>query len=682
MPLWLQGALNLSLTALASALAILAILTAIWASNGFETMSLTPLVRMTGHFWLLIHGVPLNLSQVFGAGAPEATLTLIPLGLSVIPLLLCFGAGRRLARASYEGEFFVPVLSGSIAYGIFSSALYALSADSSSPLAILGAAFIPQVIVWLGVVLGGFYESRSLARMVGVDTAEQISHMSQYSRWAGSYVWAVVRAAFVACLALVVTGSLVLGIAITTHWAQIVTVYQELNAGPVGDSALSVLQLGFIPNMVIYAMSWSTGAGFFFGTGTHVGLESTVMGSVPMLPITAAIPASLGPWGYTGLLASVGAGVCAGIWFLREGEDHLEEWLWVKTRMRFISYPVAALGTGLLVGALSAVVMAALGWAASGSLGLGHFTQIGVGPADFALGAFVTLGAGTALGNMLARVVIHDESRSLPRFAREPELSSDAEVNRAAKTQEKSAEESADASQQSEGSVRAKRSLRGLKLSRRASDTEEVTASEISSEIAETETSAEIVAEEPVEESAPAPRRRRDPLLSMSRIFAPARTRTESDANISVEESEEIMSVSSVDESLLEPVSEQDSAEIQALNEQLHSEYSAESMGADSIGAESADTESADNSAGEIVAPAHTESDIEDASEGALEPEEHASENSDSEHQEESEAPAEDSEDSSNTSDTRQEPEEYPVITRRRRRPVGTLPRDLKWPTF
>ena len=662
MPLWLQGALNLSLTALASALAILAILTAIWATNGFETMSLAPLVRMTGHFWLLIHGVPLNLSQVFGAGAPEATLTLIPLGLSLIPLLLCFGAGRRLARASYEGEFFVPVLSGSIAYGIFSSALYALSADSSSPLAILGAAFIPQVIVWLGVVLGGFYESRSLARMVGVDTAEQISRMSQYSRWAGSYVWAVVRAAFVACLTLVATGSLVLGVAIATHWAQIVTVYQELNAGPVGDSALSVLQLGFIPNMVIYAMSWSTGAGFFFGTGTHVGLESTVMGSVPMLPITAAIPASLGPWGYTGLLASVGAGVCAGIWFLREGEDHLEEWLWVKTRMRFISYPVAALGTGLLVGVLSAAVMAALGWAASGSLGLGHFTQIGVDPAEFALGAFVTLGGGTALGNMLARVVIHDESRSLPRFAREPELRSAAEVD------ENNAENNTGLEQEGQSPTRAKRRLTALKLSRRASASKE-SAAENSAEESVSAQSVDSVAEENVEESTPAPRRRRDPLLSMSRIFAPARTRAESEENTSDNEPEEIMSVSSVDESLLEPVIEQNSEEIRALNEQLRSEYSTEPVDTDLA-------DSMEDSTLEIGAETDTGS--EEKSESADTPED--TQKAEEDIPEES---SDDSEDSSeDSSNNEQESDKPPVITRRRRRPVGTLPRDLKWPTF
>ena len=62
----------------------------------------------------------------------------------------------------------------------------------------VGAVLIPQIVVLVGLIWGGYYESRSLARMVGVNTAEQISQMSQYSRWASSYVWSIVRASMVA----------------------------------------------------------------------------------------------------------------------------------------------------------------------------------------------------------------------------------------------------------------------------------------------------------------------------------------------------------------------------------------------------------------------------------------------------------------------------------------------------
>ena len=191
----------------------------------------------------------------------------------------------------------------------------------------MNAALVPLGIVVVGLMWGGYREARSLSRMVGVDTAEQISQMSQYSRWAGSYAWAVVRAAVVAAVAFVGLGALLLALGILGGWSQVVATYQELHAGPVGDTAVTLLQLGFLPNLVIYAMAWSTGAGFAFGAGNSIGLTSSNAGSLPMLPILGAVPESLGSTGLLGLLVPVAAGAIAGWWFLREGEDHLDEWV-------------------------------------------------------------------------------------------------------------------------------------------------------------------------------------------------------------------------------------------------------------------------------------------------------------------------------------------------------------------
>ena len=102
MPLWLQGVVELIVTALFCACSVCGDVCrgrprvlATWSSPPW------PLCRRTCGFW--IHGVPLDLAAAFGASA--GTMTLVPLGLSILPLLLCYRSGRRLARASYEGEF-------------------------------------------------------------------------------------------------------------------------------------------------------------------------------------------------------------------------------------------------------------------------------------------------------------------------------------------------------------------------------------------------------------------------------------------------------------------------------------------------------------------------------------------------------------------------------------------------
>lgn len=417
MPLWLQGVVELIVTALFSALAVFAAMSAVWATKGFGDMEFSSVAAMSAHLWLLIHGVPLDLAAAFGASA--GTMTLVPLGLSILPLLLCYRSGRRLARASYEGEFLIPVLSGSVTYALISSAMYGWASPHPQPLQALNAALVPLGIVVAGLMWGGYREARSLSRMVGVDTAEQISQMSQYSRWAGSYAWAVVRAAVVAFVALIGLGAVLLGIGILAGWSQIVATYQELHAGAVGDTAVTLLQLGFLPNLVIYAIAWSTGAGFSFGAGTSVGLTSSDAGTLPMLPILGAVPESMGTFGLVGLLVPLGAGAIAGWWFLREGEDHLDEWVALKVPFRPLSALISAVVLGVVTGILTSFGALWLGWISYGSLGIGRFTEVGAEPLTFAVHTALTVGAGVTFGMLLSRALVPDSSRELPRFADE-----------------------------------------------------------------------------------------------------------------------------------------------------------------------------------------------------------------------------------------------------------------------
>ena len=417
MPLWLQGVVELILTALMSGVLVVAAMAAVWATNGFGGTEFSSVAAMSAHLWLLIHGVPLDLSAVFGASA--GTMTLVPLGLSILPLLFCYRSGRRLARASYEGEFLIPVLSGSVTYALICSAVYGWASPSPKPLQVLNAALVPLGIVVVGLMWGGYREARSLSRMVGVDTAEQISQMSQYSRWAGSYAWAVVRAAVVAAVAFVGLGALLLALGILGGWSQVVATYQELHAGPVGDTAVTLLQLGFLPNLVIYAMAWSTGAGFAFGAGTSIGLTSSNAGSLPMLPILGGVPESLGSAGLLGLLVPAAAGAIAGWWFLREGEDHLDEWVALKVPFRPLSALLSSLALGVLTGLLTSLAALWLGWISYGSMGVGRFTEVGAEPLSFAGHTALWVGLGVALGNLLSRALVPDSSRDLPRFADE-----------------------------------------------------------------------------------------------------------------------------------------------------------------------------------------------------------------------------------------------------------------------
>ncbi|WP_237187262.1 DUF6350 family protein [Rothia nasimurium] len=450
MPLWLQGSVELALVALASYLTVVLLLVAVWYTNGFNSSgTLAGAVSVAGHLWLLVHGVPLNMNipeqGVFSA--VTGTMSLVPLGLTLIPLALCYRSGRRLARASYEGQFWQPLAGGLLAYAVVGAGVSLLSTNdffSTSPVL---AALVPLWVAALGIILGGYAESRSLAAMIGVNAADWVKKFSQYSRWAGSYVWALLRAALVSVLAFVAGGALLLVVTLFWHWDDVVSLYQTLHAGAVGGLALTLLQLGLLVNLVVYSMAWSSGAGFALGTGTSVDLTGTNVGVMPSLPVLGALPHASEPWGYLALAVPLAAGALGGWWFFREGENHFDEWLSLKIRFRWLSWPLSTLGLAVLTLLPTFLLTTLLGWAANGSLGLGRFTAIGPRPLIFGAFSAVLLAAGTMLGLGLAHLLVRDTSGELERFA---QVKPTREQKRAARAEAKAQKAAARAERKAE----------------------------------------------------------------------------------------------------------------------------------------------------------------------------------------------------------------------------------------
>ncbi|MEX5294520.1 DUF6350 family protein [Kocuria sp. CPCC 205268] len=411
MPLWLQGVLEIGSVAVVSYLLVLLTVLMVWLADGFDTLGLAGGFVLSGHVWLLAHLTPLQVALDPGAGLPATTgtLNLVPLGLTLVPFALAWQAGRRLARACWEGQFWQPYLSGLAVYSAIGAAaalLFTGEQVSASPAA---AAVFPLVPVALGGFVGAYRASRSLPGLIGVNAAAWVERTSQYSRWAGSYVWSVLRAGFVAAVAGVGAGAALLAAALLWNWNDVVGVYQRLGTGVPGDTALTALQLGYLPNLAVYALAWSTGAGFDLGSGTHASPLGTDPGPVPLLPALAALPpAELPSWALVVVVLPVLAGVLAGWWFLREGENHLDDWMALRLPARWITFPLSTLLTGVLVGAVAGVLIMLLSWLAHGSLGLGRLTDVGPdGPAVLLLfGAEVAVGA--AVGCVLGPWLEHE----------------------------------------------------------------------------------------------------------------------------------------------------------------------------------------------------------------------------------------------------------------------------------
>lgn len=399
LPLWVQGMIETLIAAVVSAIIVVVPLVGIWSMAGFAATQVDFIARLGGQAWLALHGVPLRLtleSPTSSADTLTGTFWFLPWGLVLLPLYLGWRAGRRLARASYRDQIWQPLAGGAGAYALFCLVTSLLVPSESVAINPLWGTLIPTVLMVAALLTGARREAGSWGRLIGVDLAERIASWSQASRWAGSYAWSLVRAGFVGLMASFGLAAVLLSVQVGLHWADIAQVYQQVDAGIWGGTALTAVQLGSVPNLAMWTLAWSTGAGFSLGEGSVVSPLQAAVGPQPAIPVLAAVPVGLDPaWSWLFLLLPVAAGFLAGWWLLREGENHFDEWLAVRIQPRWASLTVSTLVLGLLV-ALSTALLSLLPFAVSGgSFGVGRLT--GLGPNAWAaaglLGLLVGLGA-------------------------------------------------------------------------------------------------------------------------------------------------------------------------------------------------------------------------------------------------------------------------------------------------
>jgi hypothetical protein len=260
------------------------------------------------------------------------------------------------------------------------------------------AALIPLIPFGLGMVVGARREAGSWSRLIGVDAVAWLSRTSQHSRWAGSYLGSAIKAGWVALMASLAMSAALLAVDLFIHWNLVVAVYEGLDAGAPGGAVLTILQLGFLPNLVVFALAWISGAGFALGVGSAAGPLGTAVGPLPSIPVFAALPSGSLDFGFVALVVPALAGALAGWWFLREGENHFDEWLSIKIRARWFTAAASTLVLGAVIGAVAGLLAAGLAWLARGSAGIGRLTDIGPDPLHTALFVAAEVGIGVVIG--------------------------------------------------------------------------------------------------------------------------------------------------------------------------------------------------------------------------------------------------------------------------------------------
>jgi hypothetical protein len=177
------------------------------------------------------------------------------------------------------------------------------------------------------------------------------------------------------------------------NYAQIITLYENLHSGALGGIALTVGEILFLPNLVIWAASWLVGPGFSIGTGSLVSPLGTTVGPLPSVPVLGALPQGDLPFGFIGLLVPLIAGFVVGAALGARVSEHIRD-------TRPVTWIVSVgLGTGVVGGA----ILGLLAWAASGAVGPGRLAHAGPDPLAVGVFAAIELGVTAVIGILTTR---------------------------------------------------------------------------------------------------------------------------------------------------------------------------------------------------------------------------------------------------------------------------------------
>lgn len=320
--------------------AALAVIGWLAASGG----SFSGALRVGANAWLLAHRVPIDLG--------EGRFDLVPLGLSILPVVLLCRAGAWVGRSSAVArgdQLVVGVLTLTATYGGFATLVAVLaSADGAAPG--LGSAFLHAAS--LAAVAGGAGVLWTSIHAVGWWTARP------------EWLRAAVHGGLTGLVASFTAGVLLVACVLLAHLRQVADVTKELTPGPVGAVLLLLLSVLYLPNAALYALAFSLGPGFAMGTATVVSPSGVALGPVPTFPLLAALPGEGEPpaWTFALLGVPILAGMVAGVAAVRR-------------------FPVFAVDAAALRGVLAGVVtgLACTGWAAlaRGSAGPGRLVEVG-----------------------------------------------------------------------------------------------------------------------------------------------------------------------------------------------------------------------------------------------------------------------------------------------------------------
>ena len=259
-----------------------------WATAGSSTGNTADPLRAAIWFYLVAHHVPLDLS--FSNEAISGALTFFPIGALLIPFLAIKSAIKRLSEerdiVTLRDKRSV-VLTLALMYSLCGTLLSLVATGST----VAAPFYLVFPILFLVAAVSGFIASNLLP-----------DHQLLFPWQRG------LKVAWIAMIVMTGFGALVFAASLAFHFTTVLQLTQVIEPGIFGGLAFLAVQILYLPNFAVAALSYMAGSGVVIGSGSWLNPFVHRINEIPAIPLLGGLPVHPHPYLAILIVALMGIG--------------------------------------------------------------------------------------------------------------------------------------------------------------------------------------------------------------------------------------------------------------------------------------------------------------------------------------------------------------------------------------
>lgn len=381
-PPLIAGAIAAGVAVVIGYILTLGFIMAAWLFAAHGSESTVQVLRAAGIAWQVMHLVPLVIGTT--------TIGVLPWGFLVVPVLILWKATQWALKSSQPKtaiEFIRIAISISLIYsglagliGLICSTNDLYTGITSS---ILHTLFVALAVTSVCII------TYAPSRTILTDAMPKL-------------IVDGIRPAVISFGLLFIAGSLLTSVALILNWAQVRAVTTLMAPGFIDGFFMTLLGIGYLPTVNVWAMSYLLGPGIMLGGGV-VNPENASPGALPAFPLLSILPSESAALAAYFVLVPILIGIA--IYFLIPRERWSAQGDSIAIALSFVVRWREVVTLLVSVGLLSIFVWIAAA-ASSGSLGIGYLKFVGPVPTEVAAAAIAVCGLSALLTLVIPRTVM------------------------------------------------------------------------------------------------------------------------------------------------------------------------------------------------------------------------------------------------------------------------------------